>query len=124
MKSYLQGLWLTATTMFAVLYGDYVPTSHIARFICYALGLIGLLISASITAMFARAMQPSDFEAFAMQARYPVITPTILYPYGYLGLRGLCHAGAALAELILGVGLGWEWGRSGSGVWGAMQAPR
>ena len=66
-KSYLQGLWLTATTMFAVLYGDYVPTSHIARFICYALGLIGLLISASITAMFARAMQPSDFEAFAMQ---------------------------------------------------------
>ena len=67
MKSYLQALWLTATTMFAVLYGDYVPTSHIARFICYALGLIGLLIAASITAMFARAMQPSDFEAFAMQ---------------------------------------------------------
>lgn len=51
-----------------VLYGDYIPTSHVARLMCYVSTFIGLLISASITAMFARAMNPSEFEAFAMQA--------------------------------------------------------
>ena len=33
-KTYPQAVWLAMTTMFQVLYGDYIPTSHVARIMC------------------------------------------------------------------------------------------
>ena len=66
-KTYPQAVWLAMTTMFQVLYGDYIPTSHVARIMCAIATFNGLLISSTIIAMFSRTMMASEFETFALQ---------------------------------------------------------
>jgi len=65
-RSWVQALWVVSGIMFQTIFGDAVPTSHVARLMCVLATVTGLCIQSSIIALFARSANVNEYEKFAL----------------------------------------------------------
>lgn len=63
-NSYMEVMWLIATTFLTVGYGDKIPQSYCGRYISICTGVIGVLTSALMVAILARKLEQTRSERY------------------------------------------------------------